>query len=415
MDMILRAILAMAMFSVSATCVLADTTDKQQWPQWRGPQRDGRISAATWPEDLSEKRLVESWSVKQGPSYSGPIVTANRVFVTETKDRKFEVVRALDRESGKQIWEAQWEGAMRVPFFAAANGSWIRATPAYDGERLYVAGMRDVLVCLNAETGKQVWKLDFVDKTKSALPSFGFVSSPLILGENVFVQAGGAITKVNKLTGEIVWQAMKDGGGTWGSAFSSPVIATIAGKKQLVVQTRSKLAGVNIDDGKVLWSKAIRAFRGMNILTPMVIEDSIFTSSYGGRSQMLKVTRTDDEWKVAEAWNHKSQGYMSSPVVIDGYIYLHLRNQRMVCLDAKTGDEKWTTKPFGKYWSMVANGNKLLALDQTGELRLIDASPKEYREVSKRRVADDSWAHLAIVGDEIFVRDLAAMKKFVWK
>jgi outer membrane protein assembly factor BamB len=172
---------------------------------------------------------------------------------------------------------------------------------------------------------------------------------------------------------------------------------------------------VELDDGKVLWSKEIKAFRGMNILTPTVIGDTIFTSSYGGKSILLKVTYAEGEWKVEQAWEHKSQGYMSSPVVIDGHVYLHLRNQRFVCLDAKTGAEKWTTRPFGKYWSMVASGSKLLALDQTGELRLIDASPKEYREISKRRVADDSWAHLAIVGNEIFVRDLAAMKKFEWK
>ncbi|MCG8583995.1 MAG: PQQ-binding-like beta-propeller repeat protein [Pirellulales bacterium] len=392
----------------------ADSPD-QSWTQWRGPQRDGQIAKADWPADLSEERLAEVWSFDQGPSYSGPIVSGDRVYVTETKDRKFEVVRALDRGTGKQIWETQWEGAMRVPFFAASNGSWIRSTPALDGDRLYVAGMRDVLVCLDTKTGKIVWKIDFVEKTDSKLPAFGFVSSPLVLGDHVYVQAGEGLAKLDKKTGKIVWQSLKDGGGMFGSAFSSPTVATIAGEKQLVVQTRSKLTGVRIDDGKVLWSKPIKAFRGMNILTPTIIGDRIFTSSYGGRSKMFEVSRDGDEWDVKEVWNHKSQGYMSSPVVVDGHIYLHLRNQRFVCLDAKTGEERWTTTPFGKYWSMIANGNKLLALDQRGELLLIEASPKEFRLVDKRRVADDSWAHLAIVGDELFVRDLAAIKKFQWR
>ncbi len=169
------------------------------------------------------------------------------------------------------------------------------------------------------------------------MPQFGFASSPLIHGDHVFVQAGASFAKVEKLTGKIVWQTLQDGGGMYGSAFSSPVFAKIANVPQFVVQTRTKLAGVSPEDGAVLWSEEIAAFRGMNILTPTVIDDAVFTSSYGGRSHLLKISQDDAGRKVAEVWNHKSQGYMSSPVVIDGYIYLHLRNQRFVCLDAKTG------------------------------------------------------------------------------
>jgi len=385
------------------------------WPQWRGPQRDGRIVGPDWPSDLSEKRLSLSWSVPQGPSYSGPIVSDEHVFVTETKDKKYEVVRALHRLTGEQIWEAQWEGSMRVPFFAAANGSWIRATPAFDGERLYVAGIKDVLVCLDAKSGGILWTRDFVADTGSPLPKFGFVSSPLVLGDHIFVQAGASFAKLDKFTGKIVWQVLKDGGGMNGSAFSSPVFATICGVPQFVVQTRTRLAGVDPEDGAVLWSQKIAAFRCMNIVTPTVIGDSVFTSSYGGRSSLFSIARDEQGWQIEIAWNHKSQGYMSSPVVIDDHIYLHLRNQRFVCLEAKTGAERWTSKPFGKYWSTVANGDKLLALDQGGELLLIQASPDEFKLIGRRKVADNSWAHLAIVNQQIFVRDLRAMKAFAWE
>ncbi len=400
-------------YLVSGVC--ADSLEKGIWPQWRGPQRDGRIAASEWPADLSEKHLSASWSVSHGPSYSGPIVAGDMVFVTETKDKRYEVIRALSRTTGEEVWETQWEGAISVPFFAASNGSWIRATPAFDGQRLYVAGMRDLLVCLDSQTGKILWKVDFVATTDSSPPSFGFVSSPLVLGEHVFVQAGGCFAKLDKKTGEIVWQTLADGGGMLGGAFSSPVYATIAGTPQLVVQTRTKLAGVAPQDGSVLWSAEVAAFRGMNILTPTIIGDAVFTSSYGGRSSLLSISRTESSWGVQEVWSHKSQGYMSSPVVIKGHIYLHLRNQRFVCLDAETGAERWTTKPFGKYWSMVANGDKLLALDQRGELLLIEPSPEEFKLVDRRRVADDSWAHLAIAGNDVFIRDLAATKRFEWK
>ncbi len=394
--------------------IFAESPADDSWPQWRGPERDGHVSGPSWPNDISQRQLTVNWSVPQGPSYSGPIVAGDRVFVTETRNATHEVVRALDRRSGAQLWEAQWQGAMRVPFFAAANGSWIRATPAYDGERLYVAGMRDVLVCLDAASGQVVWRRDFVSETGSPLPKFGFVSSPLVLGDHVFVQAGASFAKLNKYSGQLVWQTLRDGGGMYGSAFSSPVFATIAGVPQLVVQTRERLAGVDPESGAVLWAQEIPAFRGMNILTPTVIGDAVFTSSYGGRSALFRVSRRQSSWKVEQAWSHKSQGYMSSPVVVEDHIYLHLRNQRFVCLHAATGTERWTTRPFGKYWSMVANGDKLLALDQRGELLLIHASPDEFKLLGRRQVAENSWAHLAIVNNEIFVRDLAGITAFVW-
>ena len=393
----------------------ATSTETDTWPQWRGPNRDAKVTYESWPTKLSAPEVSISWSVSQGPSYSGPVVATDKVFVTETRDKKYEVVRAFDRFTGQILWETEWEGAMIVPFFAASNGSWIRSTPAYDGQRLYVAGIRDVLVCLDANTGATIWELDFVAQTGSKLPSFGFVSSPLVTGNHVYVQAGGGLSKLDKLTGDIIWRTLDDGGGMYGSAFSSPVLATMDGVRQLVAQTRKKLAGVDLQTGKVLWSEDIPAFRGMNILTPTVIDNHVFTSSYGGRSTMFEVSLNGSTWTVTKEWDHKSQGYMSSPVVIDDHIYMHLRNRRFICLDARTGEQRWITKPFGKYWSLVANGTKLLALDQTGELLLIDASPDEFKLLDRCMVADESWAHLAVVDQQIFVRDLNAMTVFSWR
>jgi outer membrane protein assembly factor BamB len=104
------------------------------WPQWRGPLRDGHFTGPAWPDTLDTNQLREVWRVELGASYSGPIVSGGRVFTTETKDKKTEVVTAFDRKSGKQLWRAEWDGALSVPFFARSNGDWIRATPACDGE-----------------------------------------------------------------------------------------------------------------------------------------------------------------------------------------------------------------------------------------------------------------------------------------
>ena len=396
---------------------LAAQNDGSDWAQWRGPARDGRVNLP-WPESVSEDVLVEERSIPLQPSYSGPIVVGDRVFVTETVDKTNEVVTAFEVSTGTKLWSTGWEGSMRVPFFAASNGSWIRATPAYDDGRLYVAGMKDVLVCLNAETGDTIWKRDFPQETKSPVPSFGFVCSPLIDGDFLFVQAGGGLQKLDKRTGKTIWKVLDDGGGMGGSAFSSPYLATIAGQKQLIVLTRETLNGVDPTEGKILWSQNIPAFRGMNILTPTVFNDSIFVSTYGGTTQLLSLTPktpNGDQFNVSQIWNVGLQGYMTSPVVIDGYAYWRLKNQRFACINLETGKVQWRSKPFGKYASLVASGDKILALDENGTLMMLRANPQEFELIDKRKVGDDTWAHLAVTQDRLFVRDLRALKIYRWK
>jgi outer membrane protein assembly factor BamB len=392
------------------------------WPQWRGPSRDGHDkSSQAWPAQLDDTNFKQLWRVELQPSYSGPIVTADRVFVTETRDKKNEVVQALSLTDGSSIWTYEWPGSMTVPFFAASNGDWIRATPAYDGTSLYVGGMRDLLVCLDADTGKERWRVDFAERFKTQLPAFGFVSSPLVDGEYLYVQAGGSFVKLNKSDGSTVWRTLADGGGMNGSAFSSPVKAQIGDRTQLIVQTRERLAGVDDATGSELWSQNIEAFRGMNILTPTVIDDSVFTSSYGGKTWLFSLksnnpaNQSPDSYALSERWQNKAQGYMSTPVVIDGYIYLHLRNQRFTCIEAATGETRWTTEPFGKYWSLVAQGQQILALDERGDLLLIKANPQKFEPVNQLHVSNSpAWAHLAVCDGRVFVRDLNGLTVYQW-
>ena len=402
---------------VCVACTAVAKVQAEEWRQWRGPERTGVIATGSWPDTLAAGELDSGWRRKLGAGYSGPLVTEDRVYVTETRDQKDEVVRALDRTTGEEVWAVDWAGSMSVPSFAAANGSWIRSTPTLDGDDLFVAGIRDVLVCLNAETGEVKWKVDFVKDTGSSLPSFGCVCSPLVDKGHVYMQAGGGFVKLDRTNGRIVWKSVGDGGGMFGSAFSSPVIATIAGLRQAVVQTRKQLCGVDLQSGKVLWSKEIEAFRGMNILTPTVIGNRVFTSSYGGGSFLFEVTGSaDDGFKATQLWRNKVQAYMSSPVVIDGFVYLHLRNQRFACIDLETGKEAWITTPFGKYWSLIAAGDRILALDERGELLLIRANPEKFDLIDRREISSrPTWAHVAVAGDQIFVRELEAIAVFSWK
>jgi outer membrane protein assembly factor BamB len=406
-----------------AACILlacdlvpADEPSVATWLQWRGPTRDGQVTGAAWPASLGEANLKQVWRIELPPSYSGPIATETAVITTATVDKQVERAIAYDRQTGQELWTAEWPGAMSVPFFAAANGSWIRATPACDGKLVVVAGMRDVLVAIDVSTGKQFWKKDFVDEFSSPLPTFGFVSSPLIDGSDLYVQAGASLVKLNKQDGQVAWRALKDDGGMMGSAFSSPTLATLAGKRQLLVQTRAKLVGVDPDNGAVFWEQAVPNFRGMNILTPLAYRDAVFTSSYSNKSWLYQVSTTGGAFGVSEQWSNNAQGYMSTPVLIDDHVYLHLQNQRFTCINLQTGERTWTSQPYGKYASLVAQKDRILALDQSGKLLLIKADPREFTLLEERTISEsETWAHLAVCGDELFVRELNALTKFQWR
>jgi len=387
------------------------------WNQWRGPDRNGHCPGDWWPARLTQENVKRLWRVELGPSYSGPIVDETTVYTTETVDKTDEVVTAYDRETGARKWRAAWPGAMKVPFFAAKNGSWIRSTPAVDEDSVYIAGMLDVLVCLDKETGKERWRADFMKRFDTPKPDFGFVCSPMVVGNHVYVQAGASFVKLDKKTGETVWRSMKDEGGMFGSAFSSPTLATIAGKKQLLVQSRTTLAGVEPSDGQVLWSQKIRAFRGMNILTPHPYKDSVFVSAYGGRAHRFNVTSKDDAFEATEAWNNRAQGNMTSPVVIGKHAYLYLRAKRFSCVDLDSGEEIWRSSGMGdEYWSLAAQGERMLALTDAGELHLIQHDTEQLKIIDTLAISEaQTWAHLCVDGGQLIVREQDGLAAYAWK
>jgi len=404
----------------AVTCALAlmmmDAHGNDAWPQWRGPARTALLpEGAALPERLSgDGGLTEVWSATLGPSYSGPVISDGILITTETVDAQQERVTAIEAATGKELWRREWEGSMTVPFFAMKNGSWIRATPAIAEGKVYVAGIRDVLVCLDLKTGAEVWRCDFMERFQTKLPAFGFASSPLVDGGAVYVQAGGALCKLNAETGETIWRTLEGDNGM-DSAFASPVLETVCGVRQLLVQTRYKLCGVDLESGKLLWSQEIPAFRGMNILTPTVHGDTIFTSAHSGRANLWKIAHdaASDQWSIAQVWDEKYQAYMASPVLLGDFVYMHLKNTRFMCLNFTTGQEMWVTDPQGEYWSMVASGNRVLSLSSDGVLRLIDPSPEAYREIDRLKVADDTaWAHIAVANHMIFVRHLGGLKAY---
>jgi outer membrane protein assembly factor BamB len=414
-----RALMAWALLLRAAVGLAQEPSPRPAtWSQWRGPTRDGRVTPGIpWPATLGESALRLLWRVPLGPGYCSPLVTDERVYTVETEANEREVVRAFDRTTGKEVWNTNWTGALRVPFFARSRGSWARCTPCLSSGVLYVGGMRDVLACIDAVSGRELWRVDFMDRYQSTLPDFGFVSSPLATADGVYVQAGASVLKLNPVDGRSLWRTLEDGGGMWHSAFSSPMLAVLHDRPQLVVQTRALLAGVDLGSGAVLWSVEIPAFRGMNILNPTVIGNQVFTSSYGGGSFLFEVLLDQGRWSVRSVWKNRIEGYMSTPIVHDGGIYLLRRDQRFCCLDWVTGTEKWVTQEkFGQYWSMVTDGQRILALDQKGELLLIRPDPGQFVLLERRKVSDhEAWAHLAATDGCLFIRELNAIAAWAWK
>ena len=411
----MKVYLTILLFStiITQNSIFAEQPD---WNQWRGFNRDAVVTGKAWPNDLKASHFALKWSVKMGSSYSGPIMDGKTIYVTESSGDN-EVVRALDRTTGKEKWRHTWGGKMRVPFFAAKNGSWIRSTPALANGKLFVAGMRDHLLCIDTKTGKRLWEIDFPKEHKTPVPSFGCVCSPMVDDKYVYMQAGAAFCKIEQDTGKIVWQSMKDKGGMYGSAFSSPVFATLRDKEQILVQSRTELAGVDIDSGKILWRQPIKAFRGMNILTPLPYNNGVYTSAYGGRSHFFGIKRDQQSWKSAEQWENKGQAYMGSPILFEDHVYLHLRNQRFACYNLKTGKEAWVSdERFGKYMSLVRQGNKILGLDQNGMLYLINATPEKLVIMDSKKISNqETWAHLAVSDGQVAIRELNAIALYDWK
>lgn len=414
---VFRSFVSVIVLSAFVACVTETAGENTTWPQWRGRTRDGKlVHDDPWPGSLTGDHLKPLWRVELSPGYSSPIVTPKHVIVLESKDKKYEVVRALDRNTGDEIWTTKWEGAMTVDPMGARTGSWIKSTPTYDGKHLYVAGMRDVLVCLDETTGAEIWRVDFVKRYKTPIPELGFICSPLVVDDSVYVQAADSFLRLDKATGKTVWRTLIEEEKGHGS-YSSPGIATIHGRPQLLVAMISDIAGVDPSSGTVLWSRRLDSIEQGCILTPIAFGNDIFTSTRHSRSGLYGLTHHDDKFSVREIWKNKATAYMSAPIIIGDHAYMHLKSNRMMCLNLNTGEECWTSsKGMGMYCSMISLNDRILLLTSEGELMLLRASPQRFDLIDSRKIADsETWGHLAISKNRLYVREFNGIAAFLWQ
>ena len=400
---------------------LLSADDGETWPQWRGPNRDGTVSSSSWPDDLQGPSLTQRWRIELPPSYSGPVVSTDKVFVTYTRGKKYEGVRALDRQSGKEVWRAEWEGAMEVATLGASMGSWIRATPAYHGDRLFVAGMPDTLVCLDPTTGTERWRADFRARYGTPLPELGFVCSPLVVEDGVYVQTADSFVKVDTKTGKSLWRCLErheKGSQEMGQgSYSSPDFAVIHGRPQLLVANIDAIAGVDPATGNVLWKRVLDSYDQGCILAPIVFRGGIFTSTRASRTGHYPLTYRNEQFTITDGWKNKLIIHMSSPIVVGSLAYAHLKNGRFACVDLRNGKINWiSNRPFGKYCSMVRCKDRILALTNDGELLLIRTDPDRFVLIDSRDISTvETWGHLAIAGGHIYIRERNAIAAYRWQ
>ena len=378
----------------------APSTD---WPQWRGPERNG-VSRETgllreWPR--SGPAVV--WSASQlGVGYGSVAVAGSRVFVQGMKNRQ-SVVTSLDRAAGKAAWSVALGSAQEND-----RGSGPRSTPTVDGDRVYVLTETGDLVCLLVADGKVVWRRNILREFNGRNISWLISESPLIDGDRIIVSPGGrnaGMVALDKMTGTTVWvsKELSDEAG-----YASSVVADVQGVRTILTLTGNAGIGVRATDGKVMWRYGNVANNTANITTPIYSNGKVFfTSAYGTGGALLGLRATGDSVSAQEIYfTRNMQNHHGGVVLVDGYLY-GFNNSILTCLEFETGKVMWRDRSVGKGSVAYADG-RLYVLSEDNVVGLVEASPKGYRETGRFSIADQgwpSWAHPAISDGRLYLRN----------
>ena len=375
------------------------------WPQWRGPARDGVASAftvpTTWPAQLTKK-----WQATVGAGHASPVVAGNRVVIHARQGNR-EIVAAYDFDSGKQLWQQGVEAPYTMNPAATGHGLGPKSTPAIADGRVFTLGISGIFSAHDLATGKLLWRKN----APPTPPEFGTATSPMVDGTSVIAFLGGknagALTAMDTATGAVKWEWKGDGPG-----YSSPIIATLAGTRQIIVQSQNRLVGVNAANGRLLWETPVKTPYEQNSVTPLVVNDLVISAGLENPTIALRVTATQGKgWSVAPAWRNEDVSmYMSSPAATGNALFgLSNKNRgQFFAIDTASGKSLWTTKGReAENASIVRAGEYLLMSTTNSELVVARANAARYEEVKRYTVADSAmWAHPAFAGRTIIVKDV---------
>ena len=399
---VLPAVLVLAVVSASPKL------GAQDWPQWRGPARDGLAVGQTAPKSWP-KELKQAWKVTVGVGHASPVVAGGRVFVF-TRVGEDEVLSAVDPATGQTSWEKRYKAPYTMNPAARSHGKGPKSTPLVSGGRVFTFGISGTLSCLDAATGRVVWQKEVAPQFKTTSPLFGVAASPILEGGLVIVHVGGhddgALTAFDPATGAIRWTLKGDG-----PAYASPVVAEIGGTRQLVTQTQTRVIGVDPAKGALLWSLPFTTDYDQNTITPLVFGDLVVYSGLDKPLRAVRPVRKGSAWEATPVWESAEVAfYMSTPIAAGGRLFgfSHRKKGQIAALDPQTGRILWVSEGRqGENAALVALGGSVLALNDAGVLVVFDAAASRYAPLATYTVAESAtWAHPAPVAGGLLVKDV---------
>jgi len=399
---------AAALLVVGLSTGVGSQTNSVDWPQWRGPNRDGHVLGfvppKVWPD-----RLTERWKIEVGSGYATPLLVGNRIYMF-SRQAEDEVMSALDATSGKVLWRTSYPAAFKMDKAAAPHGPGPKSTPAYADGKLFSIGMSGIVTAFDAANGKQLWQ-------KPGLPAQPLWTShsfsPLVdRGRVVFHMGGndrGTLSAFDVNTGEVKWAWSGDGPG-----YGSPMLYEFAGTPQIVTMTQQKFIGLDAATGSLLWERPYATEYAQNIMTPVRYGDTLIVSGYQKPVAAFRVTRQNNQWSTEQVWENADVSLYMSDAVLAGQTLVGLSQRRsgqFFGLDARSGKTLWTSDARqATNAAIVSAGDVWLALEDDGELVVSRWNASVFEPLRRYAVATSAtWAQPVISGNRVFVKDVSTL------
>jgi outer membrane protein assembly factor BamB len=409
--MLHKNVIKSVLFLAFAISLFNQSSRAQDWTQWRGASRDGRVTSfiapKTWPEQLKMK-----WKIEVGFGHSSPVMAGKKVFL-HSRQGEQETTSCFDLDTGKLLWKDSYAVDYKMNPAALGHGKGPKSTPVIADGKLYTLGITGILSGYDTTTGKVQWRKEFSKQFKSQAPDFGTAMSPVVDTGLVIAHVGGsdsgALIAFDAATGAEKWSWKGDGPG-----YASPIVVTLAGIRQVVTQSQQNIIGINVASGELLWQIPFTTEYVQNIVTPVLYKETLIFSGLDKGTFAIKLTNSNGKLKPETVWTNKEVAmYMNSPVVNGDYLYgmSHKKKGQFFCIDARTGTTVWTSNGReGDNAAILTAGSVLFLLDDGADLTIANADAKKYEVLKKYTVAQSAtWAHPAVIGKQILIKDYASL------